>query len=124
MEVPGTSFVKFLGYKRRSKMHEIEGPKIRKECFLLSELTTQNTYSSAENEMEIDSVDGDSLFIQLENGDYSLNSGKIPKNNSFIIPDYLKENNNSDIFKGWKYIDFIYYFRDQCDTRYYDYYCD
>ena len=121
MEVVGTSFVKFLGYKRRSKMPDIETPKIKKEPILISELITQHTYSSFENEMEIDSVDGDSLFIQLENGDYTLNYGKIPKNNSFIIPDYLKERENRDIFIGWKYIDFIIYFRDQCDTRYYDY---
>ena len=121
MEVVGTSFVKFLGYKRRSKMPDIETPKIKKESILISELITQHTYSSFENEMEIDSVDGDSLFIQLENGDYTLNYGKIPKNNSFIIPDYLKERENRDIFIGWKYIDFIIYFRDQCDTRYYDY---
>ncbi len=121
MEVVGTSFVKFLGYKRRSKMPDIETPKIKKEPILISELITQHTYSSFENEMEIDSVDGDSLFIQLENGDYTLNYGKIPKNNSFIIPDYLKERENRDIFIGWKYIDFIVYFRDQCDTRYYDY---
>ena len=121
MEVVGTSFVKFLGYKRRSKMPDIETPKIKKEPILISELITQHTYSSFENEMEIDSVDGDSLFIQLENGDYTLNYGKIPKNNSFIIPDYLKERDNRDIFIGWKYIDFIIYFRDQCDTRYYDY---
>ena len=121
MEVVGTSFVKFLGYKRRSKMPDIETPKIKKESILISELITQHTYSSFENEMEIDSVDGDSLFIQVENGDYTLNYGKIPKNNSFIIPDYLKERENRDIFIGWKYIDFIIYFRDQCDTRYYDY---
>ena len=121
MEVLGTSFVKFLGYKRRSKMPDIETPKIKKEPILISELITQHTYSSFENEMEIDSVDGDSLFIQLENGDYTLNYGKIPKNNSFIIPDYLKGRENRDIFIGWKYIDFIIYFRDQCDTRYYDY---
>ena len=59
-------------------------------------------------------------LLQLENGDYSLDYTKIPRNNIFIIPDYLKVKEGSDIFKGWKYIDFIKYFRDQCYSGYYD----
>ena len=119
MESPGASLVKFLGYKRKSKTHLIESPK-KKECISLCEESTQHTFSSNENEMEIDIVDGDSPLIKLENGDFSLNYAKIPKNNKFIIPDYLKGKEEIDIFKGWKYIDFIKYFRDQCYSGYYD----
>ena len=121
MEDQGTSLAKFLGYKRKSEKPIIETPVKKKREYCPSSEDTRYTFSSVGNEMELDSVDNDSLFIQLENGDYTLNYGKIPKNNSFIIPDYLKERDNRDIFIGWKYIDFIIYFRDQCDTRYYDY---
>ena len=120
MDVADSSFVHFLGYKRRSKKPLLETPKIKRECVLMSDQKTQHTFSSYDHEMDIDSFDGDSLFILLDNGDYTLNYGKIQKNDTFIIPDYLKERENKDIFKGWKYIDFIIYFRDQCDTRYYD----
>ena len=120
MKSPGTSLVKFLGYKRKSNAHLIESPK-KKECISLSEDSTQHTLSSYENEMEIDIVVGESPLIQLENGDYSLNYAKIQKNINFIIPDYLKGKEEIDIFKGWKYIDFIKYFRDQCYSGYYDY---
>ncbi len=121
MDAQGTSFVTFLGYKRKSNKPLIETPqKKKKEYYSLSEDVTQHSYSSTENEMELDSADGDSFLISLENGDYSLNYSKIPKNNAFIIPDYLKEKEDVDFFKGWKYIDFINYFRDQCDTKYYD----
>ena len=121
MEVSGTSFVKFLGYKRKNKKSfDYETPIKKRLCVSLFEAKTQNTSSSTENEMEIDSIKEDSLFIQLNNGDYFLNNEKIPKNNTFIIPDYLEDKNDSDYFKGWKYIDFIVYFRDQLDTAYYD----
>ena len=122
MEVEGTSFVKFLGYKRKSKRsYEYETPVKKRVCISLSDIKTQNTSSSTENEMEIDNINDDSPLIQLNNGDYALNYEKIPKNNTFIIPDYLFEGkNDSDCFKGWKYIDFINYFRDQIDTTYYD----
>ena len=121
MEVLGESLAKFLGYKRKSKKPIMETPikKKKKYCCPLSE-ETQYTYSSVENEMELDIADGDSLFVQLENGDYFLNYSRIPKNNSFTIPDYLKKKEDADIFKGWKYIDFINYFRDQFNTKYYD----
>ena len=120
MESAGTSLIKFLGYKRKNKMHLIEESPKKKECISLSEDSTQHTFSSIENDMEIDIVDGYSPLVQLENGDYSLDYAKIPRNNIFIIPDYLKVKEGSDIFKGWKYIDFIKYFRDQCYSGYYD----
>ena len=120
MEVQGTSLAKFLGYKRKSKRPIMETPiKMKKEYYPSSE-DTQHTFFSVYNEIEFDTVDNDSLFIQLENGDYSLNYSRIPKNNSFIIPEYLKEKEDVDIFRYWKYIDFINYFRDQCYTKYYD----
>ena len=120
MEAQGTSLAKFLGYKRKSKKPIMETPiKMKKEYFPSSE-DTQHTFFSVYNEMELDSVDNDSLFIQLENGDYSLNYSRIPKNNSFIIPEYLKEKEDVNIFRYWKYIDFINYFRDQCYSKYYD----
>ena len=120
MEVIGTSLVKFLGYKRKSKMPIIESPIKKKEWFSISQDATQHTFSSVESEMEIDFSEGDSLFIELGNGDYILNYSQIQKNNSFKIPNYIKGQEDADIFKGWKYIDFINYFRDQCNTKYYD----
>ena len=120
MESGAKSFVKFLGYKRKNKMHLIESPK-EKKCNSLSEEMTQHSFSPNENEMEIDFVYVENPLIQLENGDYSLNYAKIPKNNNFIIPDYLKGKEETDFFKGWKYMDFIKYFRDQCYSGYYDY---
>ena len=122
MKIAGTSLIKFLGYKRRNKKSEMDSPKRKSESLSLSEVRTQHTFSGSENEMDIDSSDGESLIFQLPNGDYSLNYSKIIKNNTFIIPEHLKERkDNVDIFKGWKYIDFVKYFRDQCDTTYYDY---
>ena len=120
MEAQGTSLAKFLGYKRKSKKPIMEAPIKMKKEYCPSSEDTQHTFFSVYNEMELDSVDNDSLFIQLENGDYSLNYSRIPKNNSFIIPEYLKEKEDVDIFKSWKYIDFINYFRDQCYSKYYD----
>ena len=123
MEAQEVSLVKFLGYKRKSKRPIIETPiKIKKEYCPSSDSSeeTQHTFFSVYNEIEFDGADNDSLFIQLENGDYSLNYSRIPKNNSFIIPEYLKEKEDVDIFKSWKYIDFINYFRDQCYSKYYD----
>ena len=121
MKVEGTSLVKFLGYKRRNKKSEIEIPKRKSESLSLSDIKTQHTFSGSENEMDIDSNDGDSVIFQLPNGDYALNYSKIIKNNTFIIPNHLKEReDNNDIFSGWKYIDFVNYFRNQCDTSYYD----
>ena len=119
MEAIGTSLVKFLGFKRKSKMPIIESPTKKKEFMSISQDVTQHTFSS-ESEMEIDILDGDSLFIALENGDYTLNYSQIQKNYTFKIPDYLQGKENVDIFKGWKYIDFIIYFRDQINTTYYD----
>ena len=120
MKVAGTSFVKFLGFKRRSKMSEIGTPKRKSESLSLSEIKTQHTFTGSENEMDIESTDGDSIINRLPNGDYTLNYSKIQKNNVFIIPDYLKERECVDIFYGWRYIDFVHYFRDQCFTAYYD----
>ena len=120
MKVAGTSLIKFLGFKRKSDILDLETKRTKREC--LSSFDSKTTYSVSheENEMEVDSSDGDSLFIQLNNGDYSLNYDKIPKNNSFIIPEHLKERRDYDIFRGWRYIDFIIYFRDQCYSKYYE----
>ena len=120
MKVAGTSLIKFLGFKRKSDILDLETKRTKREC--LSSFDSKTTYSVSheENEMEVDSSDGDSLFIQLNNGDYSLNYDKIPKNNSFIIPEHLKERRDYDTFRGWRYIDFIIYFRDQCYSKYYD----
>ena len=124
MEVVGASIIKFLGFKRRSQslLLDLDSKKIKRECLSSSEDKTDQTISYIENEMEVDSTGySESLFIQLNNGDYYLNNAKIQKNNIFIIPEYLKEREEDDIFKGWRYIDFIIYFRDKCDTKYYDY---
>ena len=120
MEAQGASLAKFLGYKRKSEKPIMETPIKMKKEYCPSSADTKYTFSSVENEMELDSVDNDSIFIQLENGDYSLNYFKFPKNNSFIIPGYLKEKEDDDIFKNWKYYDFIIYFRDVCHSNYYD----
>ena len=122
MKVAGTSLIKFLGYKRRNKKSEADTSKRKRksESLSLSDVKTQHTFSGSENDMDLDSNDGDSPIFQLPNGDYSLNYSKIIKNNTFIIPDQLKEKEDNDIFKGWKYIDFVKYFRDQCDTSYYE----
>ena len=120
MQVAGTSFIKFLGYKRRSTMFELESKRTKRECLSMSEDKTEHTLSYAENEMEIDSADCESLFIQLSNGDYTLNCAKIPKNNTFIIPEHLKERKDDNTYKGWRYIDFIVYLGEPWYTRYYD----
>ena len=120
MEAQEVSLVKFLGYKRKSKKPIMETPIKMKKEYCPSSEDTQHTFFSVYNEIEFDGADNDSLFIQLENGDYSLNYSRIPINNSFIIPEYLKEKEDVDIFKSWKYIDFINYFRDQCYSKYYD----
>ena len=124
MEVVGASIIKFLGFKRRNQslLLDLDSKKIKRECLSASEDKTDQTISYMENEMEVDSTGySESLFIQLNNGDYILNNSKIQKNNIFIIPEYLKERKDDDIFKGWRYFDFIIYFRDKCDTKYYDY---
>ena len=120
MKVAGTSLIKFLGFKRKSDILDLETKRTKRECLSSFDSKTAYSVSQEENEMEVDSSDGDSLFIQLNNGDYSLNYDKIPKNNSFIIPEHLKERRDYDIFRGWRYIDFIIYFRDQCYSKYYD----
>ena len=119
MKVAGTSFIKFLGFKRKSDILDLETKRTKRGCLFSFDSKTAYTVSQEENEMEVDISDVDSLFIQLSNGDYSLNYDKIPKNNSFIIPEHLKERRD-DTFKGWRYIDFIIYFRDQCYSKYYD----
>ena len=110
MEITGTSFAKFLGYKRRIKFPENESKnkKIREPISISENITHHTDYS---NEMDLDSIDGDSLFIPLGNGDYSLNFDKIPRNSVFIIPDYIKRNEKNDAYKGWTYWDFVNYFK-------------
>ena len=120
MEDQGASVAKFLGYKRKNEKPIIETPIKKKKEYCPSSEDTKYTFSSVENEMDLDSVDNDSLFILLENGDYSLNYHKFPKNNSFILPCYLKEKEDDGIFKNWNYYDFIIYFRDVCHSIYYD----
>ena len=105
MEVVGASIIKFLGFKRRSQslLLDLDSKKIKRECLSSSEDKTDQTISYMENEMEVDSTGySESLFIQLNNGDYYLNNAKLQKNNIFIIPEYLKEREEDDIFKGWR----------------------
>ena len=121
MEEAETSIIKFLGFKRRSRMFEHNFKRAKREYLSPSQDKTEYTFSFIENEMEIDNTDSDSLIIKLDNGDYTLNYSKIPKNNNFIIPERLKERKDDNIFKGWRYIDFIIYFRDQYNTGYINY---
>ena len=120
MELEGTSFAKFLGYKRRSKMPAIESPIKKREYISLSDTKTSHTFSSNEKEMDIDSTDGDSLFIKLDNGDYSLDYGKIQKNNNFIYPEALSVKKDDNAFKFWKYIDYLKYFNEKGGKNNYD----
>ncbi len=113
MELEGTSFAKFLGYKRRSKMPPLESPVKKREYLSLSETKTNHTFSSTDKEMDIDSADGDSLFIKLDNGDYELDNSKIPKNNSFIFPEILSKQKDDDAFKFWNYFDYLKYFTEK-----------
>ena len=119
MKMNDVSFVRFLGYKRKHKLIDPELLFFKRKCVPISENNTEHTAVSVNDEMEIEN-NNDSLFVQLPNGDYTLINGNIPKNNSIILPTNLKDEEQDDAFKNWRYNNFRIYFRDYFNATYYE----